>query len=222
VKNRVGKLVTNGIDIIKPHEIEKRSFEIIDGILGERKFKEHDDKVIKRVIHTSADFEYADTMRISDGAVLGGVKAIRSGIGIVTDTRMAWSGINKRALEKHGSSVACFIDDPDIAREAVEKGVTRSLLCMDRAVKDENTGIFVIGNAPTALMRLCALIRSGAVSPRLVVGVPVGFVNVVESKEMLMELDIPYIVAEGRKGGSNIAAAIINAITYMADDEGIK
>ncbi|MCX7923588.1 MAG: precorrin-8X methylmutase [Clostridia bacterium] len=206
-----------GIEIINPGDIEKKSFEIITGILGDRVFSPLHEPIIKRVIHTSADFEYADIMNISVNAVEKGFEAIRAGSNVITDTRMAASGINKKTLANYGGQVVCFMDDLKIAEEAKVKNVTRASLCMDRAAEDLNNKIFALGNAPTALIRLCELIYSGAVSPALVVGVPVGFVNVVESKELLKQMNVPYIISEGRKGGSNIAAAIVNAILYMMD-----
>jgi len=203
------------IEIVKPGDIEKKSFEILSSILGDRKFPPLHEPVIKRVIHTTADFEYADTLKISDGAVERGMEAIKAGCNIVTDTKMAASGINKKSLARFGGKVICLMDDDAVAVEAREHGVTRASVCMEKASKDENNKIFAIGNAPTALIRLYELIKDGAVAPALVVGVPVGFVNVVESKELFKKAGVPYIIAEGRKGGSNVAAAIINSILYQ-------
>lgn len=205
----------NGIEIVKPEDIEKRSFEIISQILGEREFPPMHGPIIKRVIHTTADFEYADSLNISETAVPAGIEAIKAGCNIVTDTKMASVGINKKALLKYGGQVVCFMDNESVAVEAKEKNVTRASLCMEKAATDMNNRIYVIGNAPTALIRLYELIKENVISPALVVGVPVGFVNVVESKELFKTLNIPYIITEGRKGGSNIAAAIINALLYM-------
>lgn len=204
-----------GIEVVKPGEIEKRSFEIITRILGERSFPPLHEPVIKRVIHTTADFEYAEILNISAGALTGGIKAIREGCSIVTDTRMAAAGINKKELAKYGGSVVCFIDDESIAKEAAARNITRASLCIDKAVTDPGNKIFALGNAPTALIRLCELIQEGLFVPELIIGVPVGFVNVVESKELLKKTGIPYIISEGRKGGSNVAAAIVNAMLYM-------
>jgi precorrin-8X/cobalt-precorrin-8 methylmutase len=205
----------NGIEIIKPEDIEKRSFEIITEILGGREFPPMHGPIIKRVIHTTADFDYADTLNISELAVEKGIEAIKSGCNIVTDTKMASVGINKKTLSKFGGQVVCFMDDEAIAVEAKEKSVTRASLCMEKAANNANNRVYVVGNAPTALIRLYELVKENVISPALVVGVPVGFVNVVESKELFKTLNIPYIITEGRKGGSNIGAAIINALLYM-------
>jgi len=205
----------NGIETVDPGEIEKKSFEIITEILGERKFPPMYGPIIKRVIHTTADFEFADIIKISDGAVNKAMNAIKSGCDIFTDTKMAAAGINKKALGIWGGKVTCLIDDAESADEAKGKNVTRSSVCIERYAKINKNGIFVVGNAPTALIRLSELIKERTASPAFVVGVPVGFVNVVAAKQMIMSTGVPYIVSEGRKGGSNVAAAIINAIMYM-------
>lgn len=202
-------------EIVKPMDIEKRSFEIITEILGERKLEPENELVIKRVIHTTADFDYADNLAFSDGAVAKGIEALRGGCHVVTDTSMAMSGINKTTLGKLGGQVHCFIADPDVAKEAKERGMTRSAVSMKHAAMLEQPCIFAIGNAPTALIALHELITAGKVNPALIIGVPVGFVNVVESKELIMGDNVPYIVARGRKGGSNVAAAICNAMLYQ-------
>ena len=202
-------------EIIKPMDIEKRSFEIITEILGERKLKPENELVIKRVIHTTADFDYADNLAFSEGAVAKGIEALRNGCHIVTDTSMAMSGINKTTLGKLGGQVHCYIADSDVAQEAKDRGITRSAVSMERAAQLEQPCIFAIGNAPTALIALHELMEAGKVKPALIIGVPVGFVNVVESKELIMGDSVPYIVARGRKGGSNVAAAICNAMLYQ-------
>lgn len=202
-------------DTMKPMEIEKRSFEIITEILGDRVLEPENEMVIKRVIHTTADFDYADNLAFSEGAVAKGIEALRNGCHIVTDTSMAMSGINKTTLAKLGGKVHCFIADPNVAKEAKERGVTRSTVSMEHAARLEQPCIFAIGNAPTALIALHDLIAAGKVNPALIIGVPVGFVNVVESKELIMGDGVPYIVARGRKGGSNVAAAICNAMLYQ-------
>lgn len=202
-------------EIVKPMDIEKRSFEIITEILGDRVLAPENELVIKRVIHTTADFDYADNLAFSEGAVAKGIEALRSGCHIVTDTSMAMSGINKTTLGKLGGQVHCYIADPDVAKEAKERGMTRSAVSMEHAVMLEQPCIFAIGNAPTALIALHELITAGKVKPALIIGVPVGFVNVVESKELIMGDGVPYIVARGRKGGSNVAAAICNAMLYQ-------
>ena len=202
-------------DIVKPTEIEKRSFEIITELLGDRKLDPENEPVIKRVIHTTADFEYADNLVFSPGAVAKGIEALRAGCHIVTDTSMAMSGINKTILGKLGGQVHCFIADPDVAEEAKARGITRSAVSMEKAAKLDKPCIFAVGNAPTALIALHELMEAGTVKPALIIGVPVGFVNVVESKELILQDDVPFIVARGRKGGRNVAAAICNAMLYQ-------
>ena len=202
-------------DIVKPMEIEKRSFEIITELLGDRKLDPENEPVIKRVIHTTADFEYADNLVFSPGAVTKGIEALKAGCHIVTDTSMVMSGINKTILGKLGGQVHCFIADPDVAEEAKARGITRSAVSMEKAAKLDKPCIFAVGNAPTALIALHELMEAGTVKPALIIGVPVGFVNVVESKELILQDDVPFIVARGRKGGSNVAAAICNAMLYQ-------
>lgn len=203
------------IENIKPMDIEKRSFEIITEILGDTKLVPENELVIKRVIHTSADFDYVQNLVFSDHAVQKGIEALRGGCDIVTDTQMARAGINKVILAKLGGEVHCFMSDEDVAAEAKERGVTRAAVSMERAAKLPKPCIFAVGNAPTALISLHEQIGAGLLKPALVIGVPVGFVNVVESKEMIIGSDIPHIVARGRKGGSNVAAAICNAMLYQ-------
>lgn len=203
------------MEYIKPAEIEKRSFEIITQELGDRQFPEEIAPVVKRVIHTTADFDYADNLMFSPHAVRQALQAIQDGAHIVTDTNMAKSGINKKILAKFGGEVHCFVAEPDVAAEAKQRGVTRSTVSMERAAKLHVPLIFAIGNAPTALIQLEKMIAAGQLHPELIVGVPVGFVNVVESKERIMQAGVPYIVARGRKGGSNVAASIINALLYQ-------
>ena len=205
------------LENVLPGDIEKRSFEIITAELGDRKLPEDKAALIKRVIHTSADFEYADTLCFSDGVMEKALDAIKNGASIVTDTQMGRSGINKRSLAKYGGQVYCFMSDEDVAEAARKNRTTRAVASIEKAVSMEGPLIFAIGNAPTALVRLYELIEEGRISPALVIGVPVGFVNVVQSKELIMETDVPYIVARGRKGGSNVAAAICNALLYMLD-----
>ncbi len=204
------------ITIIEPARIEARSFEIITEILGNKTFPAEQQGIIKRVIHTSADFDYADNLVFGHNAVKSGVAALKAGCTVVTDTRMAFAGINQKNLSKLGAAKACFIDDPQVMEQAKAGGVTRAAMAMELAARDAKNSIFAIGNAPTALLMLRDLILAGKLSPALVVGVPVGFVNVVEAKELFMELNVPYIVAKGRKGGSNVAAAIINALMLEA------
>lgn len=200
---------------MKPAEIEKNSFAIITAELGDRSFPEGVAEVVKRVIHTSADFDYADNLCFSPDAVEQAKAALEAGATIVTDTNMALAGISKPTLAKLGGKAVCLMADEAVVREAKERGVTRATVSMEHAAKLDGPLIFAIGNAPTALIRLHELIGAGAVSPALVIGVPVGFVNVVESKELFLGGDTPYIIARGRKGGSNVAAAIVNALLYQ-------
>lgn len=200
---------------MKPMEIERRSFEIITEELGDRKLDPEFELVIKRVIHTTADFDYYDNLCFSEHAVLRMMDAIRAGCDVITDTTMAQSGINKKLLAQFGGQARCFIGDEDVAREAKERGVTRSLVSMEKAARLGKPLIFAIGNAPTALFSICDLMRAGKLKPEIIIGVPVGFVNVVEAKEEVMRTAQNYIVARGRKGGSNVAAAIVNAVLYQ-------
>ena len=206
------------LENVRPRDIERRSFEIITEELGNRKLDADKELIIKRCIHTSADFDYADNLCFSDGVVEKAIEAIKNGACIVTDTQMGRSGINKKALAKYGGEVYCFMSDEDVAKTAKENETTRATASMDKAATMNKPMIFAIGNAPTALVRLYELIQEGKIHPALIIGVPVGFVNVVQSKELIMETDVPYIVARGRKGGSNIAACICNALLYMMDD----
>lgn len=204
---------------VAPAEIEARSMEIIASELGERDIPAPQLAVVKRCIHTSADFDYADNLVFSPHAVERGVEALRKGCTIVTDTQMARAGINKRVLESFGGRVVCFMSDPDVAAEARERGETRATVSMERAAELEGPVVLALGNAPTALVRACQLMEEGRLRPELVIGVPVGFVNVVESKELLLSMGGEHIVARGRKGGSNIAAAICNALLYLASGD---
>lgn len=203
---------------IRPEEIERRSMEIIGEEMPEGEWTPGELAVVKRCIHASADFDYASNLYFSSGAVERALEILKSGACLVTDTNMAAAGINKRVLAGLGGSVHCFMADEDVAREAKERGITRAAVSMERAAKLAGPVGFVIGNAPTALIRLYDLIREGEVSPALIIAAPVGFVNVVESKERIKETNVPCIVAEGRKGGSNIAAAICNALMYQITD----
>ncbi len=206
------------LENVKPREIEKRSFEIITEELGDKKLIPGTELIVKRCIHTSADFDYADNLAFSENVVEQAMQAIKDGACIVTDTQMAKSGINKRALARYGGEVYCFMSDEDVAEIAKKNGSTRATASMDKAAAMDKKLIFAIGNAPTALVRLYELIEDGKLDPALIIGVPVGFVNVVQSKELIMEAGVPYIVARDRKGGSNIAACIVNALLYMIDD----
>ncbi len=205
----------DGVEIVDPREIEKKSFAIISEALGKREFPPFQESIVKRVIHTTADFDYADNLKISESAISKAFEAIRSGCNIVTDTKMAAAGINRKSLSRFGGTIVCRIDDAEVSLEAGTRGITRSAVSMEQAALDAKNQIFAVGNAPTALIRLAELIRGGIIAPALVIGVPVGFVNVIESKELIKAAGAPYIVAQGRKGGSNVAAAIVNAILYM-------
>ncbi len=202
------------IEHILPADIEKRSMEIIEDELGEIQLPPTEKQIIKRVIHTSADFEYARTLRFSPDAVERGLAALRQGCTIVTDTNMAYMGISKRGLDTLHSTKVCFMADEDVARMAKEQGTTRAVACMDKACTIDGPLIIAVGNAPTALLRLDELILANKIHPDLIIGVPVGFVNVVYAKDIIMQSGVPYIVAKGRKGGSTIAAAICNALIY--------
>lgn len=199
-----------------PADIERRSFEIISEELGNRVFDPLEEPVIKRVIHTTADFSYADNLVFTPHAVERGLDALRSGATVVTDTNMALAGISKASLAALGARAVCFMADPDVAKRARAAGTTRAHACMDRACEVDGPVIIAVGNAPTALLHLAELIRAGRIDPALVIGAPVGFVNVVEAKEELIAMpEVPSIVARGRKGGSTVAAAIVNALLYQ-------
>ena len=204
------------IDHLLPEEIEKRSFEIITEELKKKgiSLPAEQENITKRVIHTSADFDYADTLVYSKDAVEIAKELLKNGADIVTDTNMALAGINKKVLAKLGGQTHCFMADEDVARLAKERGVTRAVVSMEKARNIEKPVIFAVGNAPTALIRLYEMIQEGNWHPAFVIGVPVGFVNVEAAKELIMETEVPYIVNRGRKGGSNVAAAICNALLY--------
>lgn len=204
------------IEHVKPESIEKRSFEIITSELESRGIVLPEDKafLIKRAIHTTADFDYASTLYFSQDAIRIMAELIREGATIVTDTNMGLSGINKTELSKYGGEVRCFMADKDVADEAKQRGVTRATVSMERAAALGGKVIFAIGNAPTALIELRRLYDENAFSPDFIIGVPVGFVNVEVAKELIIETDIPCIINRGRKGGSNVAAAVCNAVLY--------
>lgn len=203
---------------MKPEEIEIESFRIIDAEAGDHGWPDAEWQIVRRAIHTSADFEYAQSMMFSEGVVEKAVVAFKNGAGIVTDTNMALSGISKPRLAPFGCAVSCHVADPDVAERAKAEGVTRSITAMRKAVANPENRIFVIGNAPTALFELLRLIETGATKPALIIGLPVGFVGAEESKNALAAgtHDIPYITNIGRKGGSNVAAAVVNALAILA------
>lgn len=206
----------NEIEFLLPEDIEKRSFEIIESELGDKKIDEKNKPVILRVIHTTADFEYADNLKFSENAVEKIISAIKKGAVFVTDTNMALAGINKSALKKMDCEAVCFMADEDVARTAKNKKITRAAASVDKAAVLGKPVIYAVGNAPTALLKICEYIENGTFIPEAVIGVPVGFVNVEQSKKMLAETSVTYIAAMGRKGGSGVAAAICNALLYMA------
>ena len=204
--------------ILDPAAIEAESFAIIDREVGPHGFDARQWPVVRRVIHTTADFEFAQTTSFAPGAIDSAIAALRRGVSILCDTNMVLAGVNKARLARFGGSIACHVADPGVAAAASAAGITRSILATRRGV-EQGAQIFLIGNAPTALVELLRLVEAGAVAPALVVGVPVGFVGAAESKEALFASDLPYIVCRGRKGGSAIAAAILNALLLLAEEE---
>lgn len=204
------------IEQLRPEEIEKRSFAIITEELKSRgvELPEEEALVTKRVIHTSADFDYVNTLTYSEHAVQTAKELILQGADIVTDTNMALAGINKKMLARYGGEVHCYMADETVARLAKERGITRAAVSMEMAAKREKPVLFAIGNAPTALIRLYEMIQEQTYIPAFIIGVPVGFVNVEIAKELILKTDVPHIINRGKKGGSNVAAAICNAIIY--------
>jgi len=200
--------------IVKPNEIEQRSFEIITEELGKREFPLDITPIIKRVIHTTADFEYADLLCFQNNVIEKTKELIYRSVGIVSDTNMILNGVNKTALKKTGCKISCFMSEPEVVQEAQRRGITRAIVSMERALKDSNNKIFLIGNAPTALFTLLELSKNQKRNDIVIVGVPVGFVGASESKEQLLKTDIPSIVVKGRKGGSTVTVAIMNALLY--------
>ena len=207
------------IEYVLPADIEKRSFEIISQELAEKNIvlPEEQRLVTMRALHTTADFDYAGTMRYSADAVSVAKNLLQSGADIVTDTNMAFTGINKKKLAQYGGQAHCFMADEDVAIEAKRRQVTRATVSMEKAMRIDKPVIFAIGNAPTALISLHEIMQKTGKKPEFVIGVPVGFVNVEAAKELIMESDIPYIVNQGRKGGRNVSAAICNALLYQLD-----
>ena len=216
--NAIEKFILAG-EQMNPQDIEKKSFEIITEIIEKEypdiKIPQEQQSIVKRVIHTTADFEYLHTLCFCNDAVKRGKQALKEGISIVTDTQMVKSGINKKAVERLGGEVYCFMSDKDVAEQSKKQNTTRAFASMDKAAQMQKELIFAIGNAPTALIRLHELIQQNKIiPPALIIAVPVGFVNVVQSKELILSLDVPCIVAKGRKGGSTVAAAVCNALLY--------
>lgn len=204
------------IEHLLPEQIEQRSFEIIDGELKKRGIvlSKEQEMITKRVIHTTADFEYTDTLTFSEGAVGIARELLKKGADIVTDTNMALSGINKRSLAGLGGEVHCYMADETVAKLARERGTTRAAVSMEIAAKIQKPVIFAVGNAPTALIQIYEMMQGSDWRPAFVIGVPVGFVNVEAAKELILQTDVPFIINRGRKGGSNVAAAICNALIY--------
>lgn len=205
-----------GPTILNPEAIESESFRIIDSEVEPHFFDEQQWPVVRRIIHTTADFELAERTRFSPEVIGKALTALRSGAKILCDTNMVLSGVNKTRLAKLGGSVFCHVADPQVAVEAREAGLTRSTFALRKGVAEGCT-IFLIGNAPTALFELLRLAEVGAVQPDLIVGVPVGFVGAAESKDALLATALPWITIKGRKGGSAIAAAVLNALMIMAE-----
>lgn len=203
------------MDYIKmPMDIEKKSFEIIGEEMGEHNFSERELSIVKRAIHTTADFEYRDLLYIREGSIDRALELLKNGTTIYTDTNMALSGINKSALQKLNCKAECFVAREDVAKEAKERKITRSMAAVEKAVQ-EGVQFFVFGNAPTALYRLKELIEEGKADVKFIIGAPIGFVGAAESKKEIEKLDLPLITVRGRKGGSTVAAAIVNALMYM-------
>lgn len=207
---------------MKPQEIEDLSFKIIDAEAGAHSFGPSEWPVVRRMIHTSADFDYMNTVRFHPKAIQAGIEAIRSGCRIFTDTRMAGVGIRKKEIENFGGEVICLMADEAVARAALSRGTTRAVAAVDMAADRITGAIYVVGNAPTALLRLMELVREKKALPALIIGLPVGFVNAAESKADLLTLNIPFITNTGRKGGSNLAAAVVNALAIMAHTDSEK
>ena len=203
---------------MKPDEIERSSFQIIDQEAGTHPYTAQQWSIVRRIIHTTADFEFKEMVHFHPEALSAGIGAIRNGKMIITDTNMARVGIRKKESEKFGGVVKCYINDPLIHEKAAATGGTRAEAAVDMALADMKDGIYVVGNAPTALLRLIELIGEKKARPALIIGLPVGFVNAAESKAALMELDYPYISNVGRKGGSNVAASVVNALAILANE----
>jgi precorrin-8X/cobalt-precorrin-8 methylmutase len=201
----------------QPQKIESLSFDIIREELGEHSFTPEQFPVVQRVIHASADFDLGRSLVFHPRAIEAGMEAIRNGKPVVADVQMVQVGISKPRLEKFGGDVRVYISDPDVMEEAKRLGTTRAIVSMRKAVREAEGGIFAIGNAPTALLELIRLVREGIAKPGLIIGVPVGFVSAAESKEELLHLDVPFITNRGRKGGSPIVVAAVNALSLMAE-----
>jgi precorrin-8X/cobalt-precorrin-8 methylmutase len=202
---------------VQPQEIEAKSFEMITEELGEHPFTDEQYAVVQRVIHASADFDLGRSLVFHPDAIQAGIRAIISGKIVVADVQMVQVGISKPRIEKFGGEIKVYISDPDVMEEAKRLNTTRAIISMRKAIKDADGGIFAIGNAPTALLELIRLVKAGEAKPGLVIGLPVGFVSAAESKEELAKLDIPFITNIGRKGGSTVTVAALNAISLLAE-----
>ena len=207
------------LEYVLPGDIEKRSFEIIESELGDVDLSDDIKPIVMRAIHTTADFDYLENLYFSENAVQTALEIIKSGAVIVTDTNMAKAGINKAALARHGCECVCYMADADVAQAAKDDGMTRAAASVDKAARLGRPVIYAVGNAPTALVRICEHMENKSFIPKFVIAAPVGFVNVVQSKELLIASGVSCITARGRKGGSNVAAAICNALLYMLDAE---
>jgi precorrin-8X/cobalt-precorrin-8 methylmutase len=203
---------------MRPVDIEAESFRIIDREAGSHSFTPEQWRIVQRMIHTSADFDYLKTVRFHPRAIAAGIAALRDGKPVITDTNMACTGIRKQDAGRLGVKVGCHMDDPAVHAAAASSGTTRAVAAVDLAASEMTGGLYVIGNAPTALLRLIEHVNSGRARPALIVGLPVGFVNAAESKAALAELDYPFITNKGRKGGSNVAAAVVNALLLLAQE----
>jgi precorrin-8X/cobalt-precorrin-8 methylmutase len=201
---------------VQPQEIEGKSFEMITEELGEHPFTEAQYPVVQRVIHASADFELGRSLVFHPDAIQAGIDAIRRGKPVVADVQMIQAGVSKDRITKFGGDVRVYISDPDVMEEAKRLNTTRAIVSMRKAIREADGGIYAIGNAPTALLELIRLVKEGEAKPGLIIGMPVGFVSAAESKDELRKLDIPFITNIGRKGGSTIVVAALNAITIMA------
>ncbi|WP_298846097.1 precorrin-8X methylmutase [Clostridium sp.] len=206
------------MDYIKiPMDIEKRSFEIIGSEMGEHEYSPRELSIVKRVIHTTADFEYMNILYIRDGAIDTAVELLKKGVTIYTDTKMALAGINKKALKDLNCNALCYVSDEKVAEIAKARHITRSMAAVEKAV-DDGVEFFIFGNAPTALFRLKELIEEGKCNAKFILAAPIGFVGAAESKIEIEKLDLSMIVVRGRKGGSTVAASILNALMYMIVD----
>lgn len=202
---------------VQPEEIEGISFQMIDDEVGEHGYTPEQYRVVQRVIHASADFELGKSLVFHPKAMEAGIQAIRNGKKVVADVQMVQSGVNKTRIEKFGGEVNVYISDPDVMKEAKRLNTTRAIIATRKAIKEAEGGIFAIGNAPTALLELIRLIKEEGAKPGLIIGLPVGFVSAAESKEELAKLDVPFITNMGRKGGSTVTVAALNAISILAD-----